>query len=104
MGIAAAAAVPSALSVSGLDLEPLLKDDGSARGGAPAQGPKKALGLDQAALVDLVPRIPWQQLDPSPEAGLVVAPGPRRVPWIVNALATDIAALYHASAASDLRQ
>jgi hypothetical protein len=87
MGIAAAAAGPSALPVPGLDLEPFLEDDGGTGGGAPAQGAKKAFRLDQAALVDLVLRIPWQELDPRPEAGLVVAPGPSRVPWIVDALA-----------------
>src|ERR1700751_3664383 len=44
-------------------------------------------------------RIPWQELNPSPEAGLVVAPGPSRVPGIVYALAADVAALNDASAA-----
>jgi hypothetical protein len=44
-------------------------------------------------------RIPWQELDPSPEAGLVVTPGPSRVPGIINALATDVAAVDDASAA-----
>src|SRR5215471_10537291 len=67
-GIGSAAAGPSALSVPGLDLQPLLKDDGGTGGGAPAQGPEKGFRPDQAALVDLVLRIPWQELDPSPEA------------------------------------
>ena len=56
-------------------------------------------GVLQAALVDLVLRIPWQELDPSPEAGLVVAPGPNRVLGIVHALTADVAALHDASAA-----
>src|SRR5690349_9234212 len=100
MGIAMApAARPSARSPSRLDLEPLLKDDGGTRGRAPVQGPQEIPGPDQAALVDLVMRIPWQELNPSPEAGLVVAPGPGRVPGIVDALAADVAALDDASAA-----
>jgi hypothetical protein len=99
MGIAAAAAVPSALSAPGLDLEPFLQDDGRTRGRAPALGPEKIFGPDQGALVDLVLRIPSQQLDPSPEAGLVAAPGPSRVLRVVNALAADVAALDDASAA-----
>jgi hypothetical protein len=97
--MAAAAAGPSALPVRGLDLEPLLQDDGGTGGGAPAQGLEKAIRPDQAALGDLVLRIPWQELDPSPEAGLVVTPGPSRVPGIINALATDVAAVDDASAA-----
>jgi hypothetical protein len=92
-GMAAAAAGPSALAVRGLDLEPLLQDDGGTGGAAPAQGLEKALRPDQAALRDLMPRIPWHQLDPSPEAGPVIAPGPSRVPGIINALATDVAAV-----------
>jgi hypothetical protein len=44
-------------------------------------------------------RIPGQELDPSPEAGLVVASGPSRVPGIIDALAADVAALGDASAA-----
>ena len=60
---------------------------------------RKPLRPDQAALGDLVLRIPWQELDPSPEAGLVVTPGPSRVPGIINALATDVAAVDDASAA-----
>src|SRR5260221_12129692 len=99
MAIGAAAAGPSAPFAPGLDLEPFGQDDGSAGGRAPAQGPEKVLGPDQAALVDLVARIPWQQLDPRPEAGMVVAPGPSRVPRVVNALAADVAALDDASAA-----
>ncbi len=97
MGIATGAAGPSALTVPRLDLEPRLQDDGGAGGGAPAQGPEKVLRPDQAALVDLVLPIPCQQLDPSPEARLVVAPGPSRVLRIVDALATDVAALDDAS-------
>jgi hypothetical protein len=78
MGIATGAAGPSALSVPGFDLEPRLQDDGGTGGGAPAQGAEKVFRPDQAALVDLVLSIPWQELDPSPEARLVVAPGPGR--------------------------
>jgi hypothetical protein len=44
-------------------------------------------------------RIPAQELDPGPEAGLVVAPGPSRVLGIVNALAAEVAALDNAGAA-----
>ena len=99
MGIATAAAGPSALSVSRLDLEPRLQDDGGTRGRAPVQGPEKVFRPDQAALVDLVLPIPWQELDPSPEARLVVAPGPSRVLRIIDALAADVAALDNASAA-----
>ena len=94
MGTAAAGS--SAFSVPGLDLEPFLKDDGGARGGAPAQGLEKVFRPDQAALVDLVLRIPSQELDAGPEAGLVVAPGSSRVVRIVNALAADVAALDNA--------
>ena len=43
--------------------------------------------------------MPWQELDPSPEAGLVIEPEPSRVPGIINALATDVAAVEDASAA-----
>jgi hypothetical protein len=53
----------------------------------------------RAALVDLVLRIPSQELDPGPEAGFVVAAGPSRVVGIVNALAADVAALDNAGAA-----
>src|SRR5262249_24840355 len=97
-GISPAAAGSSALSVPGLDLEPLLKDDGGTGGVAPAQGLEKVFRPDQAALVDLVLRVPWQELDPNPEARLVVAPGPSGVLRIVNALAADVAALDDASA------
>jgi len=44
-------------------------------------------------------RIPSQELDPGPEAGLVVAPGPSRVVRIINALAADKAALDNAGTA-----
>jgi hypothetical protein len=60
---------------------------------------RKGFRPDQATLAGLVLSIPWQQLDPSPEAGLVVAPGPSRVLRIVHALAADVAALGNASAA-----
>src|SRR6185437_4547032 len=89
----------SVLSALGLDLESGGEDDGRAGCGSPAQGPEEVFGPDQAALVDLVPRIPWQELDPGPEAGLVVAPGTRRVVRIVNALAADITAFGNAGAA-----
>src|SRR5215470_3884024 len=89
----------SAVSVLGVGLEPFLQDDGGGGGGAPAQGLTKVFRPDQAALVDLVLRIPWQQLDPGPEAGLVVAPGPSRVLGVVNALAADVAARDDAGAA-----
>src|SRR5690349_8812276 len=89
----------SVLSALGLDLEPCGEDDGGAGCGAPAQGPEEVFRPDQAALVDLVPRIPGQELDPGPEAGLVVAPGTRRVVRIVNALAADVTAFGNASAA-----
>ena len=92
-GIAAAPGGLSALSAFGLGLEPFRKDDGSAGRRAPAQGPEEVFGPDQAALVDLVLRIPSQELDPGPEAGLLVAPGPGRVVRIVNALAADLAAV-----------
>jgi hypothetical protein len=48
----------SALSAFGLSLEPFRKDNGGAGRGAPAQGPEEVFGPDQAALVDLVLRIP----------------------------------------------
>src|SRR5580692_6420809 len=89
----------SALPAFGLGLEPFRKDEGSGGRRAPAQGPEEVFGPDQAALVDLVLRIPSQELDPGPEAGLVVAPGPSRVVRIVNALAADIAALDNAGTA-----
>src|SRR6476646_7518262 len=73
----------SVLSALGLDLESGGEDNGRAGCGSPAQGPEEVFGPDQAALVDLVPRIPGQELDPGPEAGLVVAPGTRRVVRIV---------------------
>jgi hypothetical protein len=60
----------SALSAFGLGLESFRKDDGGAGCGAPAQGPEEVFGPDQAALVDLVPRIPAQEFDPGPEADL----------------------------------
>jgi hypothetical protein len=62
------------LSALGLDLESCGEDDRGAGCGAPAQDPEEVFGPDQAALVDLVPRIPWQELDPDPEAGLA-SPG-----------------------------
>ena len=99
MRTATAAAGPSALSASRLDLEPRLQDDGGTGGGAPAQGPEKVFRPDQAALAGLVLPIPRQELDPSPEARLVVASGPGRVPRTINALAADAAALDNASAA-----
>src|SRR5580692_5439848 len=86
-GSAARSRCTSARSAGGLGLEPLRQDDGGAGGGAPVQGLEEVFGPDQAALVDLMLRIPWQELDPGPEAGLVVAPGPRRVVGIVHALA-----------------
>ncbi len=90
---------PSALSAFCLSLEPGRQDEGRAGRRAPAQGPEEVIRTDQAALVDLVLRIPAQELDPGPEAGLVVAPGPGRVLGIVNPLAADVAALEHAGAA-----
>src|SRR5690242_1143347 len=87
------------LAVLGLGLESFGEDDGRAGCGAPAQGPEEVFGPDQAALVDLVPRIPSQELDPGPEAGLVVAPGPSRTVRIVHALAADVAAVDNAGAA-----
>src|SRR5258708_2849862 len=98
-GIAAAPGGLSALPVFSLGLEAFREDDGGAGCGAPAQGPEEVFGPDQAALVDLVLRIPSQELDPGPEAGLVVAPGTGRVVRIVNALAADVAALDDAGAA-----
>lgn len=60
---------------------------------------RKPSGRTRGRPGDLMPRIPWHELDPSPEAGLVIAPGPSRVPGIINALATDVAAVDDASAA-----
>ena len=77
-GIAAAPGGPSALFALSLGLEPFRKDDGGAGCEAPAQGPQEVFGPDQAALVDLVLRIPSQELDPGPGAGPVVAPGSSR--------------------------
>lgn len=98
-GIVAAPGGLSALAAFGLGLESFCEDDGGGGCGAPAQGPEEVFGPDQAALVDLVPRVPWQELDPGPEAGLVVAPGPSRVVRIVNALAADVSAPDNAGAA-----
>jgi hypothetical protein len=98
-GTAAAPGGLSAVPVFGLGLEPFREDDGGTRRGAPAQGREEVLGPDQAALVDLVPRVPSQELDPGPEAGLVVAPGSSRVVRVVNALAADVAALGNAGSA-----
>ena len=95
-GIVTAPDGQSAPSAFGLGLERFRKDDGGAGRGAPAQGPEEVFGPDQAALVDLVQRIPSQELDAGPEAGLVVAPGSSRVVRIVNALAADVAALDNA--------
>ena len=72
-GIVTAPDGQSAPSAFGLGLERFRKDDGGAGRGAPAQGPEEVFGPDQAALVDLVLRIPWQEFDPSPEAGLVLS-------------------------------
>ena len=89
----------SALFVFGLGRQTFRKDDGGAGRRAPAQGLKELLGLDQAALDDLMVWIPSPEFDPGPEAGLVVAPGPSRVVRIVNALAADVAALGNTCAA-----
>ncbi len=55
MGIATAAAGPSVLRVPGLDLEPLLKDDGGTESGALTQGAEKVFRPDQAAPDPLAP-------------------------------------------------
>src|SRR5215813_1469375 len=99
IGVAAAGTGWSALAVPGLDLESFVQDDGSSRSRAPAQGQEKVFGPDDAAFVDLVLRIPWQQFDPGPEPGLVVALRPGRVFRVVDALAADVAALDDAGAA-----